>query len=214
METLFSTTEYNVKQHFECQKQEDWTGNYQSTCVTNGFANFRNHAREQHDYYATEPKAAELLLKLEKFTNVWECACGGGHLANVFRKHNILGRESDIIDRYGNEVLNFLYNQEKWNGDIVTNPPYKYSLAFIETALNAVYERNKVAMLLPIRYLEGLERKKFYAKNPPKRIYVSSGRLRCACNGDFKRQTASAVCYMWVIFEKGYKGQTVLKWFN
>ena len=214
MNTLFNTLKYEMIQKNNTQEDKDWIGNYQNICVTNGFANLRKTERIQHDYYATEPKAAELLLELETFGNVWECACGGGHLANVFRKHNILGRESDLIDRYGNEVLNFLYNQEKWEGDIVTNPPYKYSLQFIDMALKSVYQQNKVAMLLPIRYLEGLERRKFYAKNPPKTVYVSSGRLQCAYNGDFTKRTQSAVCYMWVVFEKGYKGKTVLKWFN
>jgi hypothetical protein len=43
------------------------------------------HDREQDDYYATHPTAAKLLMEVETFNrNIWECACGQGHLAKVF----------------------------------------------------------------------------------------------------------------------------------
>ena len=48
---------------------KDWTGNKVSVINTNGYANNRKHKRQKHDFYATEPKAVELLLDLEDFTN-------------------------------------------------------------------------------------------------------------------------------------------------
>ena len=39
----------------------------------------------------------------------------------------------------------------------------------------------------------------------------------CAKNGDFDEMIAgggSAVAYAWYVWEKGYKGDTILKWFN
>lgn len=40
--------------------------------------------REKDDFYATEPKAIELLLEKESFNeNIWECANGKGHLSDV-----------------------------------------------------------------------------------------------------------------------------------
>lgn len=39
----------------------------------------------------------------------------------------------------------------------------------------------------------------------------------CARNGDFESMIAdggSAVCYAWYVFEKGFNGDTVIKWFN
>ena len=56
---------------------KDWTGNSVAFITTAGFANNRIYDRQEHDYYATEPKATELLLTLDTFSNVWECACGG-----------------------------------------------------------------------------------------------------------------------------------------
>lgn len=57
---------------------KDWTGNSNATLSTMGARNFARNDREQNDYYATEPKATELLMQLETFENVWEPACGGG----------------------------------------------------------------------------------------------------------------------------------------
>lgn len=54
---------------------KDWTGNSVAYRVTAGHDAGN---REEHDYYATDPKAAELLLGLDNFNNIWECACGGG----------------------------------------------------------------------------------------------------------------------------------------
>lgn len=33
-------------------------------------------------------------------------------------------------------------------------------------------------------------------------------------NGNFKAFGSSAAAYAWFIWEKGYKGETILKWFN
>lgn len=128
-------------------------------------------------------------------------------------------RSSDIVDRCGNEVFDFLgiENQEQWPGHIITNPPYKYAVEFIYKALSLIPEGNKVAMFLKVQFLEGKSRKMLYKEFPPKTIYVSSSRINCAKNGDFSgmRTTGgSAVAYAWYVWEKGYQGETIVKWIN
>ena len=55
---------------------------------------------EEHDYYTTEPKALELLLELEEFSkNIWEPACGEGHLSEVLIEKGFNVLSSDLIDR-------------------------------------------------------------------------------------------------------------------
>ena len=56
----------------------DWSGNKNSIYKTLGASNHTDKERQSEDYYATEPKAVELLLDLEDFSQlyVWECACG------------------------------------------------------------------------------------------------------------------------------------------
>jgi hypothetical protein len=188
---------------------KDWIGNSNSIFKTLGASNYSERGRVAHDYYATEPKALELLLEIESFSNVWECACGEGHLSEVLKKHGIHGKSSDLIDRGYGEVEDFLFGTKEWDGDIITNPPYKYSLEFCQQAMCA----NKVAMFLPIRFLESAVRRSFFTQYPPKIIYVSSSRLRCSMNGIFD-DFSSAIFYCWIIWEKDYKGETILKWFN
>jgi hypothetical protein len=71
-------------------------------------------------------------------------------------------------------------------------------------------------MFLKIQFLEGKKRKILFEKFPPKTVYVSSSRILCAPNGDFEsmKKNGSAVAYCWFIWEKGFNGDPVIKWFN
>lgn len=199
---------------------KDWTGNYNSIYKTIGASNHTEKEREKDDYYATEPKAIELLLQEEKFDkDIWECAVGGGHLAEVLKQKGYRVLCSDIVNRGYNEtaIIDFLKFQERWIGDIITNPPYKYAKEFVEHALEIITLGNKVAMFLKLTFLEGKARKEFFKKYPPKTIYVASGRLLCAKNAEFEKMRSSggsAVAYAWYVWEKGYCGETIVKWIN
>ena len=66
---------------------KDWTGNAQSIFRLLGATNHSIFERQHHDYYATEPRAVELLLAEETFAlTIWECACGEGHLSKALQK--------------------------------------------------------------------------------------------------------------------------------
>ena len=125
---------------------------------------------------------------------------------------------TDLIYRgFGDpEPLDFLKDTlEDFEGDIITNPPYKYALEFIQRALESVQTGRKVAMFLKLTFLEGKKRKEFFLHNPPKTIYVSSSCLNCAMNGDFEKYTLNnAICYAWFVWKKGFRGDPVIKWIN
>ncbi len=198
---------------------QDWTGNKNSIYKTLGASNHTEKEREENDYYATEPKAVELLCQLEKFNEwIWENACGEGHLSKELIKQGYQVYSSDLIDRgYGMNPIDFLQYDKTWHGDIITNPPYKFAKEFIEKSMEVINEGNKVAMFLKIQFLEGKSRKQLFAKYPPKTIYVSSSRLLCAKNADFEGMKAgggSAVAYAWFVWQKGFTGKTTIEWFN
>lgn len=198
---------------------KDWTGDSNSIYKTLGASNHTDKERQSEDFYATEPRAAELLLKLEDFNkNIWECACGEGDLSKVFVEHGHNVKSTDLIDRgYGEGGIDFLQCTEVFDGDIITNPPYKYAKEFVEHALELVPEGHKVAMFLKLQFLEGKARRELFEKYPPKTVYVASGRLLCAKNGDFEGMKAgggSAVAYCWYVWTKGFKGAPTIKWFN
>ena len=195
---------------------KDWTGGNASIFKTIGASNHADHDRQHEDYYATEPAATEWLVKLEEFAPIiLEPSCGEGHISEVLKKagYNVTSR--DIVDRGYGEVADFLaIDNMEWAGDIVTNPPYKYAQEFVEKALQIIPEGRKVAMFLKLTFLEGKQRKHLFRTNPPCRIWVSSSRLKCAMNGDFNSIGSSATAYAWYIWQKGYKGDTIIKWFN
>ena len=191
----------------------------QRTFVTLGASNHSDTERESNDYYATDPKAVELLLALEVFSHdIWEPACGEGHISKVLERHRHAVRSTDLIDRgFGRGGVDFLSETGTYNGDIVTNPPYKYAKEFVEHAIETVPNGNKVAMLLRLSFLEGKSRRELFDRCPPKTVYVSSGRINCCKNGDFsheQRSSNSAQAYAWFVWQKGYAGPTVVKWFN
>ena len=183
--------------------------------LTLGASNHSTGEREENDFYATEPKAVELLLELENFNKkVLEPSCGQGHISKVLVKHGYDVTSRDLIDRGYGEVADFLQTNEKWDGDIITNPPFKCAQEFIEKALSLIPDGNKVAFFLKLQFLEGQGRKDMFLENPPKVVYVSSSRLNCAKNGDFERYHSSSIAYAWFVWEKGYKGEPVIRWFN
>lgn len=174
-----------------------------------------NSERQKEDYYATDPSALEALLERESFSDVWECACGGGHLTKLLERNGMLKRKSDIMDRgCGAEIFDFLNDilNSKWDGDILTNPPYANALEFVEKSLSIIPNGRKAAFLLRIQFLEGMKRRALFDKEPPKYVYVFSKRALCAKNGDFNLQNGSAMCYAWFVWEKGFKGEPTVRW--
>jgi hypothetical protein len=175
--------------------------------------------RQKEDYYATDPIAIEKLLELETFShNIWESACGEGHLSKVLLSKGYEILSTDLIDRgYGKGGVDFLKETTQTPCDIITNPPFKHAQQFAEKGLELMQVGGKMALFLRIQFLESDTRKNFFKAFPPKTIYVASSRILCAINGQFEkdgRRMSSAACYAWFIWEKGFKGETTLKWFN
>lgn len=197
---------------------KDWTGNQNSIYKTLGASNHTEEERQENDYYATEPKAVEILLENESFNNVvWECACGEGHISKVLESHGYNVISTDLVYRgYGDtESFDFLNETfDEFEGDIITNPPYKFAQEFVETSMETVKDGHKVAMFLKLQFLEGKARQKMFEKYPPKTIYVFSARVKCAKNGKFEEMGSSAVAYAWYVWEKGFHGDPIIKWVN
>ena len=198
---------------------KDWTGNSKSTFTTLGASSHSDKIRDTNDYYATDPNALQMFLDKVKNDggvlnkNIWECSCGEGHLSKVLEKNGYEVKSTDLIDRgYGQGGINFLTLNEPWDGDILTNPPYKYAQEFVEKAISLINIGNKVIMFLRIQFLEGKERYKLFQTNPPKYVYVHSSRQICAMNGDFVKYDGSATCFCWFVWEKGFIGDTVIRW--
>lgn len=200
---------------------KDWTGNNKSTYVMLGASNHTDKERQNDDYYATNPHALELLLDslkrdgIELHKYIWECACGQGHLSDVLEKNGYITTNTDLVDRgYKNNFLqlDFLTTNTIFDGDILTNPPYKYAREFVEHALDILKDSYYCIMLLKIQFLEGQARLNLFKRYPPKYVYVNSARQICAMNGKFDKYKSTAICYCWFVWQKGFKGEPVIRW--
>ena len=179
-----------------------------------GFTSHSTYEREKNDFYSTDPREVEKLLEREIFEGtIWECACGNGAISEVLEKHypgKVLS--SDLYDRgYGHIGWDFLHCCEE-HDNIITNPPYKYALEFVQHALKLA--NKKVAMFLKLTFLEGKSWYNFFQEYPPAKVYVFSYRAMCYRNGDktIKNAQSSSIAYAWFVWEKGYKGKPEIEW--
>lgn len=186
---------------------------------TFGASNHAEEERSKNDFYATPQLAVRKSLQLEQFDeNIWEPACGMNHITNVLRQHGYKVRTSDIVNMTGEpdiELLDIFTYNGTFDGDIISNPPYSLGKEFTEKRLEIVPEGHKVAMFLKLQFLESKKRYDLFKKYPPKVIYVSINRLGCSKTGQFNEDDncSSTICYCWYIWEKGYTGDTIIKWF-
>lgn len=194
---------------------KDWTGNSRATFATLGASNHANNERQEHDYYATDPVAIDMLASTGFFDgvkSVLEPACGGGHLAEAIHKLGIQVTATDLYNHgYGKWGIDFLDWAQYYGDAIVTNPPYKYAQEFVEHSIKLGVP--KVAMFLKLTFLEGARRQELFKKYPPRYVAVCVNRVQCAINGDAEMfSKSSAACYAWFIWEKGYRGKPEILW--
>jgi hypothetical protein len=169
--------------------------------------------REKDDLYTTDPVATKKLLDAYNFSKVWECAAGLRDMSKIFDAKGILSKESDLHSRDLVDSIDFLTYSGGWDGDIVTNPPYKHALEFVKKA-NSLCAPNyrKVAMLLRLQFLEGIERGEYFEHHPPTLVMPFSRRIKCYQGG--KKDTSSpAMAFAWFIWDHSIEGrQTLIKW--
>ena len=178
----------------------------------------KRQLRQLNNFYATHPSCTADILREEEFhKDVLEPFCGVGSMSEVIRQngHNVLSY--DIVDR-GYGLVGDFYQVEfpRRKYDIITNPPYDNVIDVVLRCLDICKE--KVALLMPLRYLSsGSRYNELYKKYPPKCVYVYQERICIAKNADFEKYNdagANMEIYAWYIWERGYKGTTELKWIS
>ena len=194
----------------------DWTGNTNSVYATLGASNHTDAERHQDDYYATDPRAVDALLaKATLSPTLWECACGAGHLSKRLIELGYDVKSSDLVDRgYGTPGVDFLKCEDRFDGDIITNPPFKYAQQFVEHALALVPDGRRVFMFLRLQFLEGKSRRQLFDTGALRTVYVFSSRVPTYKGGKVEGTPQSVIAYAWFEFEKGYKGKTTIEWIN
>lgn len=168
--------------------------------------------RDENDFYATEPLAIDLLMKVEDLSPiVWECACGNGHLSERLKEKGKQVLCSDLIVRdYECTQADFFQINPEVKCDIVTNPPFKLAEEFIRHGLEVLSDGYKLCLFLKLSFLESETRDDLFKTFPPVRIHVCRKRVKCAKNGQFENVKSSPTCYAWFVWEKNKYNQPMI----
>lgn len=171
--------------------------------------------REKDDFYATPPAATRAFLDVEHFHDeVWEPACGDGAMSRVLQDRGYRVVSTDLVDRgCGQHGVDFLMEWQRRAPNIVTNPPFKLASQFARKALELT--TGKVAMLLKVGFLEGVERADLFDKAPFARLWVYRRRQSFLKNGtDATNMNGKGgmIAYGWFVWEHGYTGKPQVGW--
>lgn len=171
--------------------------------------------RQIDDFYATPPSATEALLQVEKFQGViWEPACGDGAISKVLKSRGYSVISTDLVNRgYGDSGIDFLMEYKRLAANVVTNPPFKLATQFVRKALELTTD--KVAMLLKVGFLEGVERAEVFDDAPFARLWVFRRRqsfLKNGTHGIEMEGRGGMIAYGWFVWEHGHIGKPTIGW--
>ena len=176
--------------------------------------------RAANDFYLDSPEATEALLRVERFSGLsWDPACGIGTIPKVFAAAGLDVFGSDIVDRGFQPaftvnapympVADFLKTSAPCRIDnIVCNPPFNLAREFVDCALTMA--SHKVAMLLPLTFLEGAARARWRINTPLARIRTFSWRISMPPGEMLQagevRATGGKKAFAWFIWSHGHQG--------
>ena len=172
-----------------------------------------NGAREMDDFYPTPKFAVRPLLEREKFEGtIWECACGKGDISETLIEYDYPVYSSDLVDRgYGDGGIDFLsYQGEKFD-NIITNPPYKHALEFVEQA--KILANKKIMFLMKTVFLESLSRYEMFMDKefPLRTVYQFCRRVPIYKSGE-EMSNSGLIAYAWFVWDKEYEGKPTIEW--
>jgi hypothetical protein len=164
------------------------------------------YKRIKNDYYPTEEKITEILLKhcdFKPFSKILEPCAGERYISKVLEDKGYSVTSTDISD-----TICFSYydctKQNYWEcyfendfDYVITNPPYNKANEIVPLAYK--YANYGIAMLLRLSWLEPTkDRAKFLQENPPDSVIIINPRPR------FRSDTKStdSVTSAWFIWNK------------
>lgn len=173
------------------------------------FSGNTNKNRPSSDFYQTPPSMVEQLLEVEDFKgSILEPCCG------KFSISNVLESKFKNVTKYDLDTGTDFLKETRRFDNIITNPPFRLAKEFILKAFEIT--NDKVAMLLPLNYLHGLERfEKIYSQKHLDKVYVflRYPMLTQEVRPDGKYSTGMQV-YAWFIFRPNKVCIPKINWIN
>jgi hypothetical protein len=174
-----------------------------------------NYERALSDWYVEDRRCVEELLAVESFAGTnWDPACGGGNIPMTFHARGLHCIGTDLVHRGFGRQLDFMSmaaTDFACVNNIVCNPPFDIAEEWIELALERAIA--KVAVILPLSFLEGKGRKeRLFATGRLARLWVSPRRISMPPGSANIPAKGGKKAYAWFIFEKGHTGPYAGGW--
>jgi len=168
------------------------------------------------DFWRTPPQATQALFDMETFygKNTLEPGCGAGDMTKILQKNGLNVTTSDIYPwdmDYTDEICDFLHPNSYHTNQfdhVITNPPYHLAEEFIWKALKV--SKGKVAMLLPLEFMQAQKRIKLFTEAPLHTIYVFSYRIPFWKKGYDKPLNNKR--HAWYVWSSGNMGIPYIGW--
>lgn len=174
--------------------------------------------REKDDFYPTPPEPTRAFLhaeidRLRQFQTIWEPAAGDGAMVREMEALGLDVFASDLINRgCGAHIVSFYdFQDTPCLGDaIVTNPPFgecgwgNGKARWLKHALD-VLNVEYMALLMNWSWPGAGGLAPFWAEHPPARVYLMRWKI------DFTGQGAPPMLNAWFVWDKQWKGETVLR---
>ncbi|WP_425404607.1 hypothetical protein [Hwanghaeella sp.] len=177
------------------------------------FATLEEQARF-YECFETDPWAAAAILTVEILTaEVLDPCCGTGILVRAAIRAGYDVAANDVCD-WGfprDTEADFLTHYIDLTGKTVfMNPPFSKAGAFVDRAfeLNA----RKVVCFQRYAWFESDDRRKWWERNPPARIWLCGDRAAC-WRFDIAPQDRNGnpnTAHAWFVWERGHKGGPVI----
>lgn len=172
--------------------------------------------REQDEFYPTPPEPTRAFLhaeidRLKDFGIIWEPAAGNGAMVREMEALGLMVRASDLVDRGCDaDIRSFYEFPVAPSHAIVTNPPFAEcgwgngKARWLKHALD-VLDVEYMALLLNWTWPGAGGLAPFWTQHPPARVYLMRWKI------DFTGQGAPPMLNGWFVWDKQWKGETVLR---
>lgn len=172
------------------------------------------------DDFPTPPWAVRAFLealfgkKTYPAKRVWEPAANRGYMVKALRERFGFVFASDILD-YGAGYLvhDFVNDEPLFEPDwVITNPPFKVALDFVEQGLRISNEG--VAVLVRTTWAEGITRyENLFRDRPPAVILQYVNRVPMV-KGRYDPLASTATGYAWFVWLKDHDSMPFFTWIN
>lgn len=172
--------------------------------------------REKDDFYPTPPEPTRAFLhaeidRLRDFGTIWEPAAGDGAMVREMEALGLTVRASDLIDRGCDADIRSFYDfPVAPSPAIVTNPPFAEcgwgngKARWLKHALETL-DVEYMALLMNWSWPGAGGLAPFYAAHPPARVYLMRWKI------DFTGQGAPPMLNGWFVWDRAWRGETVLR---